>query len=216
MRRDEIRRVDELAVAKFGLPGIVLMENAARQVADHACRMIEDGPGPGRFAIFCGGGNNGGDGFATARHLSLRGHGVQIITIRPLEEYRGDAAINLHVAQRLGLPIITLCDPVDAMLDGLEPMDVIIDALLGTGLTQSVRGIALKVIRWINQQTARRLAVDLPSGLDCDTGLPLGDAVRAERTVTFHAMKVGLLADAARAYCGSVFVADIGLPGDVQ
>lgn len=212
LTREQIRQIDQIAIEQFGVPGAVLMENAARQVADQACAMLKDPSGT--FLILCGGGNNGGDGFAAARHLILRGHAVRIITTKPFGEYRGDAAINLAAALKLDLPVQSIS--VINELTAAKPADLIIDALLGTGLTQPVRGLALDVIQWMNDHPALKLAVDVPSGLDCDTGQPLGDAVRAAQTITFYAMKVGLLEVDAKPYTGEVHIADIGVPRDIE
>ncbi len=202
LSRDQVRRIDQLAVDEFGLPGIVLMENASRQLADHAERMLRD-MDRRHALVVAGGGNNGGDGFAAARHLDNRGFDVTIVRTKPADSYTGDARTNLDTCCAMGLNIVT--EPVDGA-------DLIVDGLLGTGLTSDVRGDAAEWIGWINRQPAAVLAIDTPSGLDCDTGEPLGCAVHADETVTFVALKKGFAQPGASAYTGVVHVADIGAP----
>jgi len=208
LNREQVRTLDALAVERLGVPGIVLMENAARQVADHAKAMLGDAAGDLRVLIVCGGGNNGGDGFAAARHLHLRGASVALIATRSRDQYTGDAAANYDICKKLGLPI----GCVDDLKRSAGNHHLIIDALLGTGLTQPVKPPLAELIDWINAHPAPKLAVDLPSGLDCDRGVPLGTAVRAARTVTFVAPKLGFTNRDSRAYTGEVHVADIGVP----
>lgn len=217
--RAAVREVDRLGAQEFGLPSIVLMENAAVHCADIALDVLADRDGA-RAIILCGPGNNGGDGFAVARHLSNQGVDTLIVLAAPRGQYEGDAAANLHVAERMGLAIEEV-DPWDALgsfraaVQGVGRPGLVIDALLGTGLDRPVREPIASLIAEIN--TLRKsgvpvLAVDIPSGLDCDTGEPLGVAVRATVTVTFVGLKRGFLSLAAQPYVGDVVVADIGVP----
>jgi NAD(P)H-hydrate epimerase len=212
--RDQVRRVDAEAIERYGIPGIVLMENASRPLAQQALAML-DGSKHRRTAkvlIICGGGNNGGDGFAAARHLHNAGLDTTVVLMRPADSYRGDAATNLNICSAMALNLIeAAADPV-AALQQLPEHDLVIDGLLGTGLTSDVRPPLDAVIDWINQQSAPVLAIDIPSGLDCDTGAPLGCAVRADATVTFVGIKAGFTQPGAAAYTGRVIVGDIGVP----
>ena len=202
--REQAREIDRICVEEFGLPGVVLMENAALALLD-ACRDMLGGLRDKRVAIVCGGGNNGGDGYALARHLANGGAAVTIRAARPIDALAGDAAVNATVCRAMGLPTEE---------DGTLPeADLIVDALLGTGLTSPPRDGAAEVIRAMNAHGGPVLSVDVPSGLDADAGRPLGPpsaCVRADRTVTFVAEKVGF--PRARAWTGEVVVGDIGCP----
>jgi len=166
--------------------------------------------------IVCGRGNNGGDGFVIARHLENLGAEVRILLACDPAAYRGDAAVNHTVAARSGIPIMSLeSATAGEWFEALEGADWIIDALLGTGASAAPRGAIATAIEATNQARsagARVLAVDLPSGLDCDTGLAAGACVRADITATFVARKVGFDAPGASAYTGTVHVLDIGVP----
>ena len=203
--RDSVRAVDRAAITEFGIPGIVLMENAARALAVEARVMLADTVGS--VVIVCGSGNNGGDGWALARHLHNTGSDVKIA---PLAEPRegGDAAVNCRICRAMSLAEVA----IDDLPTHLAACDLIVDAIFGTGLDRAVTGTAAAVIERINQSARPVLAVDVPSGLDCDTGQPLGTAVRAMRTVTFVARKPGMDVVTAKAYTGRVVVGDIGAP----
>jgi NAD(P)H-hydrate epimerase len=217
LSRDEVRNVDRRAIDDFGLPGIVLMENAGRNAATllHALA-AECGPA-GTMTIVCGKGNNGGDGFVIARHLENLGHGVRLLLAFDPAEATGDAAINQRVAERAGQSIECLDGADLARWErALSGADWIVDALLGTGVTGPARGSIATAIEAINASrdrgTARVFAVDLPSGLDCDTGRPLGPCVRADVTGTFVTRKLGFDQPGAEAFTGPVHVLDIGVP----
>ncbi len=219
--RAAVRDVDRLATEEFGLPSIVLMENAAIHCADVALDLLEDRDET-RALILCGPGNNGGDGFAIARHLANQGVEPVIVLASEREKYEPDAAANLRVAERMGIAIEGF-DPSNAP-GAVHPAarrgpgdrpGLVIDALLGTGLERAVREPIASLIAEINalgRTGVPVLAVDIPSGLDCDTGEPLGAAVRATVTVTFVGLKRGFLSLAAQPYVGDVVVADIGVP----
>ena len=207
----EVRQIDRLAMQQFHLPGIVLMENAGRGVADW---MEELGIG-GRVVILAGAGNNGGDGFVVARHLEARGHHVTVILLAPVVKLKGDARINYEVLRAAHTPLIEVADPIESR--GILSIQLgravwIVDAMLGTGATGDPRSTFAEAIRLSNETTARRLAIDLPSGLDADTGNPGCPTFMADYTATFVAYKPGFLAEAARPYLGVVKVFDIGIP----
>jgi len=217
LSRSEVRDVDRRAIEEFGLPGIVLMENAGRNAAAlfHAAA---GRPGPaGPVAIACGPGNNGGDGFVIARHLENLGHDVRVLLACEPAGYRGDAAINCGVAVRSGgvVHVLAAADGA-AWRQRLGEPAWIVDALLGTGTTAAARGAVAAAIEAINELraggAARVFAVDLPSGLDCDTGLPLGPCVRADVTATFVARKIGFDRPGSERHTGDVHVVDIGVP----
>lgn len=211
LSREEVRNLDRRAIEEFGVPGVVLMENAGRGAAEVLLRLGARGP----VHICCGKGNNGGDGFVMARHLDNRGVAVQVHLFARPEELTGDAATNYHIIKRAGPPIAVVAGtPVDVTGLGklLRGAEWIVDALFGTGLSGPVRPPFDQVIAAINASGAKVLAVDIPSGLDCDTGQPLGPTVRADHTVTFVAPKKGFAEPSAREWLGQVHVADIGAP----
>ena len=205
--RESVRAVDRAAVEEYGIPGIVLMENAARGLADQALQMLVNAQdSPPIALIVCGSGNNGGDGSALGRHL--HNASVKVLLVHLGEPRAGsDAAINCAISQKMGLPEIAL----DEMASHTDA-DLIVDAIFGTGLDRPVSGPAAEAIERINGASAPVLAVDVPSGLDCDTGEPMGTTIRADCTVTFVAKKPGLITAAAKEYVGKVVVADIGAP----
>ncbi len=223
LSRDALRELDRLCVENFAIPSIVLMENAARGIARHALAMIEE-RGLGAVDIVCGPGNNAGDGLALARHLHNARAGVRVLLARAPETYKGDALTNLTICQRMGLAIVP--PPANDADHGAWLDDAIaragapallVDALLGTGLDRPVGGQLLALIGAINARRPRCpvLSVDIPSGLDADTGRVLGDAVRADLTVTLGARKRGFGVPGAHDLLGRVVVAGIGAPREL-
>ena len=205
--RESVRAVDRAAVEEYGIPGIVLMENAARGLADQALQMLGNAQdSPPTTLIVCGSGNNGGDGYALGRHL--HNASINVVLVQLGEPRAGsDAAINREICLKMGLCEVPL-DDIATRADA----DLIVDAIFGTGLDRPVSGPAAEAIERMNVAAAPVLAVDVPSGLDCDTGEALGTTVRADCTVTFVAKKPGLITAAAKEYVGKVVVADIGAP----
>lgn len=204
------RQIDERAISEYGMSGLVLMENAGRGCAD---LMEQLGIG-GRVVICCGRGNNAGDGFVIARHLELRGHAVQVLLWSDPEQLRGDAAHNCRILQCSGTPMVQCERPneVGWLEKELAGADWIVDSLLGTGSTGSPRPPLDMVIDVLNRIRAKKFAVDLPSGLDCDTGVPSPNTFRADHTATFVASKLGFRSPIAGKFLGTVHVLDIGAP----
>ena len=211
LTREQVRQVDRLAIEKYLIPGIVLMENAAYAVADAACEML-GGDCVGEVLILCGGGNNGGDGLAVARHLHNRGGDVFIaLTIDP-DKYHGDALINFRIAREMGLKMMT----ADPQKIAATRAVLIIDAIFGTGLEKPPREPFSQIVHAVKHSRVPVLAIDLPSGMDCDTGEPLGAAcIEAARTVTFVAEKTGFANPNAARYLGHISVGDIGAPHEL-
>ncbi len=204
--RQSVRAVDRAAIEEYGIPGIVLMENAARSLAAEALKMLATQRSPATVLIICGSGNNGGDGYALARHLHNAGCLPILVSLG--EPAPGtDASVNCEICRKLALRERAPDAP-----DLLADADLIVDAIFGTGLARPVKGAAAEMIERINAAEAPVLAVDVPSGLDCDTGRELGAAVKATRTVTFVGPKSGFGEPGARQYTGTVVVADIGAP----
>ena len=211
LTREEVRALDRRAIEEYGVPGVVLMENAGRGAAEVLLSLGIHG----WVVVCCGKGNNGGDGFVIARHLDNHRVPVQVLLFARPEELSGDAAINYHTLARAGLSVeVHAGNPVDvaAIRRELATAEWVVDALFGTGLSGPVRPPFDQVIAAINDSPARVLAVDIPSGLDCDTGEPLGPTGRAVHTVTFVAQKKGFANPAARAWLGQVHVVGIGAP----
>src|SRR5579859_2690772 len=215
LTRAQAREFDRRAIEEFGVPGIVLMENAGRGVA---VQMRKYNPEKRRVVICCGKGNNGGDGFVIARHLNNFGWPVKILLFAKPSELTGDAATMFEIVERSHIPINRCLFESTRIEDGLfEELTMcndgwIVDAIFGTGLSGPIREPYDRVIAAINASPAPVLAVDIPSGLDCDTGRPLGVAVRADVTTTFIDLKKGFLESAAQLWLGEVHVVDIGAP----
>jgi len=224
LTREQVRAVDLRAIADYALAGIVLMENAGRNAAHLLMTLasLDRVDPPLRVTIACGRGNNGGDGFVIARHLENLGAEVKLLLACDPAAYRGDAAVNHVVGVRAGIPIDQLeSAPMETWSAALAGSDWIVDALLGTGSSGAPRGAVATAIRAINlargphgpdSRPHKIFAVDIPSGLDCDTGLAAGECVRADATATFVARKIGFDAPGARAFTGAVHVLDIGVP----
>ena len=209
MTREQVRDVDRRAMEEYGLSGLVLMENAGRGAADLLLKQGTTGP----VVICCGKGNNGGDGFVVARHLEATGVRVEVLLFADPNDLAGDAAANLRVLQKAGTPVTPAggLDGADlAVL--LQSADWIVDALLGTGVSGEVRGRLREAIDAINASGRPVMAVDLPSGMDCNTGQPCGVCIKAALTATFVARKVGFDADGASEHTGAVEVLPIGVP----
>jgi NAD(P)H-hydrate epimerase len=207
LTRDQVRRVDQVAIQEFGIPGIVLMENAGRGAADVIQRVAPDG----RISILCGSGNNAGDGYVIARHLQLTDREVRLISIVPLESLSGDAAVNAQIAvkSRLEIHVVTSRREIDDLLDDSS---TIVDALLGTGARGAPRGLFADAVLAGNEAEALRIAIDLPTGMDCDTGFANEPTFRADQTITFVARKIGFDAIGAEAYLGTIWEIPIGVP----
>lgn len=209
LSREEVRNVDRRAIDEFAMSGIVLMENAGRGSAELLLARNVAGP----IVICCGKGNNGGDGFVIARHLEAAGVPVEVLLFADPDEVSGDAAVNLRILQKAQTPLCVLSEINEAELAAtLQSADWIVDALLGTGLTGEVRDPYRTIIETINAAGRPVLAVDLPSGMDCDTGQPLGVCVQAELTATFVARKRGFDCEGASERTGEVAVVSIGVP----
>lgn len=205
LTREQVRDVDRRAIGEYGIPGVVLMENAGRNAAG----LLMSLGVTGRVVICAGKGNNGGDGFVIARHLENAGVDVRVLMCVPPSELTGDAATNYRVLERAKTPIDA--PPVDWDFE-LERAEWIVDALLGTGTQGKIREPYTTVIDAINRAGKKVFAIDLPSGMDCDTGQPLGCCVRANQTATFVARKPGFDAEGTSEWTGDVYVIDIGVP----
>jgi NAD(P)H-hydrate epimerase len=218
LNRAQVREVDRRAVEEYGMSGLVLMENAGRGVADKLCEWLNTTspltPHTSPLTVICcGKGNNGGDGFVVARHLELRGLPVKVLLFADPGELTGDAAANFKILAKSGVPIEDFADPESGRLDReLATAGCVVDALLGTGATGDPRPPYDLAIERINASGKPVVAVDLPSGLDCDTGQAAKQTIRAQHTCTFVAAKPGFSAPGADQFTGEVHVLDIGAP----
>lgn len=207
LSRARVRELDRRAIEEYGIPGVVLMENAgagaSRWILERARELGLERPVVG---IACGGGNNGGDGYVVARHLANAGLEVRLASTVAAGELRGDAAVMAHSARAMGLPCAELG----------SDCAILVDALLGTGFQGVLKAPLARAIDGLNALRARSarllVALDLPSGLDADSGAASDPCVRADATLAFAAWKPGLLVPAARPYVGELACIDIGAP----
>jgi hydroxyethylthiazole kinase-like uncharacterized protein yjeF len=215
--RAQTREFEALAT-RWGVSTPLLMENAGRGATDVLARELFDGDVRGaRAVVVAGTGNNGGDGLVVARHLAVRGANATVLLVGEAATGTLDTRTNLAAWRGIGGTIVELSSGASlAELTGeLAGADVIVDALFGTGLSRAVEGWFAEVINAMNGAEAPRFALDLPSGLDADTGAVLGTAVRARATVTFAHQKLGLVTPNGAKLAGRVHVADLGVPGSI-
>ncbi len=215
LTRNQIRRVDKLAIDRYGIAGCVLMENAGRNAAE----LIRGVYGSDcSVFILCGPGNNGGDGCVIARHLHNSGARVSLLVTGEPARMSPDMLANFKIIQAMSLPLRVAPGWQDQheSVAAVGPDQVVIDALLGTGFTGEVRSPTSLLIEAVNSAAKRGVvAIDVPSGLDCDTGRPSNATIRADLTITFVATKTGLTKPEASSYVGRVEVADIGVPREL-
>lgn len=199
----QMKSIDNFCIEKLGIPGIVLMENAALKVVKNI-----DISKFHSFTIVCGCGNNGGDGLAVGRHLIVEGKKVDIFIVGNLNKGSRDFDINYNILKNMGvnMNLIEAEKDLNTLAKSLNTSDMTIDSLFGTGLTREVKGLYKDVISCINNHSKYILSVDIPSGVDCDTGAVLGCSVKANKTVTFQLMKKGLI------NYENVIVESIGMP----
>ena len=217
MSRDEVRAVDEWAIKTMGIPGVVLMENAGRSCAEFILTRVAR---PKQsvavevplVCIFCGTGNNGGDGYVIARHLDTIGIRCRVVICGNAAKIKGDARTNLDIIMKMGISIqqidVDWQNMEDKVKEFTRGVSLVVDALFGTGLQGH---LAENYIDLINARGIPIVAVDIPSGLDCDTGRPLGTAIKAVATITFVAAKKGFANLFSAEYAGEVYVAGIGI-----
>lgn len=215
MTREQVRAFDQWAINTLGIPGIVLMENAGRSCAEILEEKLEDLCEP-KICIFCGTGNNGGDGYVIARCLLNKAFNVKVIICGERAKIKGDAETNLQILECLTGPVAEVKLDQENIKDVVQKVaadaDFIVDAVFGTGLKGTLKKTHKRLIEGINALGQPVLAVDIPSGLDCDTGRPMGAAIKADYTVTFVAVKKGFVKnERAVRYTGHIFTASIGI-----
>lgn len=207
--RKIVRDIDDKTIKKYGIPGLVLMENAGRAVSEV---ILNQYSGSQKIAIFCGGGNNGGDGFVIARHLISAGKEVTTYLLKSPSDYKGDAKTNLDALRKISNNI----KKIGSSFTNYKKSDLIVDAIFGTGLDKEIKGPARNIITKLNSLRTPRISVDIPSGLDSDSGVPLGIAVKAAATVTFILPKTGTVIYPGIDYAGKLYIADITTPKKLE
>jgi NAD(P)H-hydrate epimerase len=212
----QMREADRFTIEEIGIPSLVLMENAGRQVVS-AIESAFESRLSGRVAVLCGRGNNGGDGFVVARTLLQRGIDTSVFVIGALADVRGDARTNLDILGRLGVTVVEVADEQSWELhfSEISRCALIVDAIFGTGLKTAVTGTIETIIADMNASDIPIVSVDLPSGLSADTPHLIGACVDASVTVALGAPKVPLVLPPGEAYAGDVVIADIGIPAEV-
>ncbi len=213
VRTSEMKEIDGYAIERIGIPGIVLMENAAIRVIQQLKKDIGELLSK-NVVVFAGKGNNGGDALAVSRHLHNLGVNVLTIVVGPEDSIKGDARINLDILKNMTARLVVVEDQshFEEIAASLFLADVIIDGLLGTGLKGEVSGLFADIIQLVNQAERYILSIDIPSGMDGDTGRSRGICINADRTVTLGFPKLGLLVGDGPKFAGEVEVADIGIP----
>ncbi|HZO11604.1 MAG TPA: NAD(P)H-hydrate dehydratase [Polyangiaceae bacterium] len=211
LTREQMRAYDAHAIDACKVPGVVLMENAGRGAADIIAQESK-----GAVTIVCGRGNNGGDGLVVARHLMTRGFEVRVLLAGEPDRVRGDARANLDAFVGLGGAVTSLSaspgDDLKPLHEALETASFGVDALFGTGLDRPLEGRMLEIVAALNEASCPIVALDIPSGLDANTGAVLGDAVCADLTITFGAYKPGLLQGEAANHTGVIELVELGIP----
>jgi len=211
----QIREIDQLSSTQFGIPSILLMENAGMRIVEALQKRFDDFEDL-NIGIVCGKGNNGGDGFVVARQLIQKGMAPAIFLLGQEEDVSGDARINLDILKAIGCAPTLIADIEDWQQEKtvLFDADVVVDALLGTGLTKPATGLYAAVIESLCDDFPRAeiVSIDLPSGLPADSAYPVGPGVKADLTVTFTALKPCLVLFPNQEYAGDVVLADIGNP----
>jgi hydroxyethylthiazole kinase-like uncharacterized protein yjeF len=212
----QMNKIDSLAINSMGIPGIVLMENAALRVVEEVCSYL------GRVSckkvfVFAGKGNNGGDAFAVARHLFNKGAKVYTYTVADKKDIAGDALTNLKILENLGVEVWELTNllQLENLKSELSTADLVIDGIFGTGLKGKIEGLQAAVIKAINLSGKPVISIDIPSGINGETSEVLGCCIKALKTVTFALPKIGLILHPGCEFAGELITADIGIPHKV-
>lgn len=205
----EMKEADSRAINIIGIPSIVLMENAALKVIKNIDLNLY------HYTLVCNRGNNGGDGLAVARHLLLKNKKVKIFIVGKPENATVDFNINLNILKNLNAEIIEITGENELLVlrDNIRLSDITVDAIFGIGLNRNVEGLYFEIIKLMNEEAKQIIALDIPSGINGDTGKVNGIAVKASKTISFHKMKKGLVN--RKEYTGEVIVEDIGIPNKI-
>ncbi len=211
LKPEEMREADRITIEQVGIPALTLMENAGKSVAEEIIKRFGKGLKEKKVAVFCGKGNNGGDGFVTAIHLKKRCKEITVYIFSNEDEFSEDAKYQLVRARKAGL----LIKPANDFLSENKKFDIYVDAIFGTGFKGAVSGIYKEVIERLNGSPGYKVACDIPSGVNGETGEVESVAFKANLTVTFAFLKTGLLLYPGRYFAGEIVLSDIGIPGDV-
>ncbi|MCM8778716.1 MAG: NAD(P)H-hydrate epimerase [Candidatus Omnitrophica bacterium] len=204
----EAKLIDKKASRDLGISTLVIMENAGRSVAEEIIKLKEK-----KIAIFCGKGNNGGDGFVCARQLLCRGIKPDVFLLGKIEEIKNEARVNLDILFNLGLKVLEVNEE---NLDKIKFKEytLIVDAIFGIGLKGEITGFFKEIIDSINLSGAYIVSIDIPSGLNANTGEIFGSCIKADKTITFFAKKIGMLKNRGPEYCGEIIIKDLGFPSE--
>ena len=214
LRREKIRLLDSLAINDYKIPGLILMENAGSKASEIIYKGLFN-PTEDKVTILCGRGNNGGDGFVIARHLSNQGVSVKVFLFADRQQISGDAKINLEILYKMKVSIEEVLN-IEKVGEALKNSTTIVDAMLGTGVDGEIKDSFKQVIKIINNLKGKTVyAIDIPTGLDCNTGDILGECIMANKTITFVAPKVGFILKNGPAFCGEVIIVDISIPTEL-
>lgn len=209
LSRADSQEIDRLCMEKYGIPGVVLMENAGRGIVDYFLSLKPKG----KVVICCGGGNNGGDGFVVARHLDNHGISVHVLLLSEPDRLKGDAKVNYDIVMKSEIAVSSISKAnLHVVQSYLDEATWIIDALFGTGLQNQVKHPYDAIIHAMNASSKHIISIDIPSGLDCDSGEPLGIAVKASHTMSMVGLKKGFLNSKAKQYLSRIHIIDIGVP----
>ena len=207
----EIQRLDKIAIENFGIPSLALMENAGRSVSVEVIHWLKKYKNP-LVCIFCGRGNNAGDGFVAARYLDNVGIRTKVFFIGKEADLKSDAALHYRVLKKLKFPLRKINGVDKALLNDMAHARLFVDAIFGVGLNRKIADPFKSIIEALNAQRKQIISIDVPSGLDATTGKIYGVCVKASATVTFSLLKKGLLKNDGPRYAGRIIVADIGIP----
>ena len=212
MSRKNCSNIDKQTIDEYNMPGIILMENAAEQIFRNISTLEN------RYIIFCGNGNNGADGLAIGRKLIFDNKDVLFVLLKPRENPSEEFQINFNILKSLNANMIIIdnIDKLDEIQQLIEEFPIVIDSIFGIGLDRKLNDFYLKIIDIINNSKKKIIAVDVPSGLDADTGRPLGNAVKADITYTVEVIKKGFIEYSALEYLGDLKVIQIGIPENVK
>lgn len=214
LRKEKIRLLESLAISDFKIPGLILMENAGSKAAEIIYKELPD-PTRDQVTILCGKGNNGGDGFVIARHLNNLGVSVKVYLFADRQLLIGDAKVNLEILYKMKVFVEEVLN-IEKVSETIKSSNVIVDAMLGTGVDGEIKESLKLIIRVINNQPNKIIyAIDTPTGLDCNTGVVLGECVKATKTLTFIAAKTGFYLEKGPENCGKIIIIDISIPSDL-
>lgn len=209
--KEQIQRLDQLAIETIGIPSLVLMENAGRAVSHEVLRSLKKQK-QSLVTVVCGMGNNAGDGFVCARHLLNNGITTKVFLIGKKEQLKSDAFLNCQILERLNYPMDSIDGATESFCKDITKSQIVVDAIFGVGLNRDIQEPFKSIIKVLNNRAKRIISIDIPSGLDGTTGKVYGICIKAACTVTFSFTKAGFSKREGPSYVGKVVIADIGIP----